>query len=101
MEELKQYFTNCCKLLDQDLHEANQIESNESVHCENKCFHFVSSAICGWRGNRVLLVIGMVLGVCIAYADRANLSTAIIPMAKEFNYSIAIEGAIIGSFFYG
>lgn len=41
------------------------------------------------------------LGIVICYADRTNLSTAVLPMAKQFGWDKAYEGMVLSSFFGG
>ena len=41
------------------------------------------------------------LGILIAYADRAAISTAILSMAPEFGWSKTFEGVVLSSFFVG
>ena len=39
--------------------------------------------------------------IFICYADRANISTAIIPMAAQFGWDKVAEGGVLSAFFYG
>lgn len=41
------------------------------------------------------------LAIFICYADRSNISTAIIPMAKQFSWDKVAEGGVLSAFFYG
>ena len=41
------------------------------------------------------------LAIFICYADRSNISTAIIPMAKQFSWDKIAEGGVLSAFFYG
>ena len=41
------------------------------------------------------------LAICISYADRANMSTAIIPMAEAFNWDSFFSGLVLSSFWIG
>jgi MFS family permease len=41
------------------------------------------------------------LGLIIVYMQRVNLSVAIIPMAKEFDWDDSIKGLVLSSFFWG
>jgi len=41
------------------------------------------------------------LGIAVCYADRSNLSTAIIPMAEELSWSSTQQGLILSSFYLG
>lgn len=41
------------------------------------------------------------LGILISYADRSNISVAIIGMAQEFKWDKVLEGYILSSFFAG
>lgn len=51
----------------------------------------------GWR----YLVALCALSVVICYADRSNISTAIVPMAAQFGWDKAFEGVVLSSFFAG
>ena len=39
--------------------------------------------------------------IFVCYADRSNISTAIIPMAKAFSWDKVAEGGVLSAFFYG
>ncbi len=39
--------------------------------------------------------------VVICYADRSNISTAILPMAEHFHWDKAFQGLVLSSFFAG
>jgi MFS family permease len=39
--------------------------------------------------------------IFICYADRSNISTAIIPMAAQFGWDKVAEGGVLSAFFYG
>ena len=54
----------------------------------------------GGRQRLVLGLLGFTMEV-ICYADRTNISLAIIPMAEEQGYSEATSGFILSSFFIG
>lgn len=41
------------------------------------------------------------LAVVICYADRSNISTAILPMAADFGWDKAFQGVVLSSFFGG
>jgi ACS family sodium-dependent inorganic phosphate cotransporter len=41
------------------------------------------------------------LAICISYADRSNLSTAIIPMSAQYNWDGLFSGVILSAFFVG
>jgi MFS transporter, ACS family, solute carrier family 17 (sodium-dependent inorganic phosphate cotransporter), other len=43
----------------------------------------------------------MFLSNVICYADRANISIALIPMAAEFGWDKATQGYILSSFYIG
>ena len=48
------------------------------------------------------LLVGLcALGVFISYADRSNISTAVISMSAEFNWTKTFEGVVLSSFFAG
>jgi hypothetical protein len=48
-------------------------------------------------------VIVLLLAACamLNYADRINASVAVIPMAKQFNWSLQQQSAFMSSFFLG
>jgi hypothetical protein len=48
-------------------------------------------------------VIVLLLAACalLNYADRINASVAVIPMAKQFKWSLHQQAAFMGSFFVG
>ena len=39
--------------------------------------------------------------IFVCYADRSNISTAIIPMAEAFSWDKIAEGGVLSAFFYG
>ncbi|GLI68313.1 hypothetical protein VaNZ11_012674 [Volvox africanus] len=41
------------------------------------------------------------LGVVICYADRSNMSTAVLPMAQQFGWDKAYQGVVLSVFFGG
>jgi MFS family permease len=41
------------------------------------------------------------LAICISYADRSNLSTAIIPMSAQYSWDGLLSGVILSAFFVG
>ena len=41
------------------------------------------------------------VSVAICYADRSNISTAIIPMAEQFQWDTRWQGIILSMFFLG
>ncbi|EFJ49564.1 hypothetical protein VOLCADRAFT_59482 [Volvox carteri f. nagariensis] len=41
------------------------------------------------------------LGVVICYADRSNISTAVLPMAQQFGWDKAYQGVVLSVFFGG
>jgi len=41
------------------------------------------------------------LGIVICYADRSNMSTAIIPMAQDLGWDKAYQGVVLSAFFLG
>jgi hypothetical protein len=41
------------------------------------------------------------LGIVICYADRSNMSTAIIPMSQDFGWDKAYQGVVLSAFFLG
>ncbi len=67
----------------------------------------IEGAARGWRlapapWPRRYTVIGLFfLSTLICYVDRVNVSVAIIPMARDLNYSPATQGLVLSSFFWG
>ncbi|CAE7905549.1 PHT4 [Symbiodinium sp. KB8] len=51
----------------------------------------------GWEA----VVFLCALGIMISYADRSNISIAIIGMAKDFQWDKAFEGTVLSAFFGG
>lgn len=51
----------------------------------------------GWE----TVVILCALGIMISYADRSNISVAIIGMARDFQWDKAFEGTVLSAFFGG
>ncbi|GFR48794.1 hypothetical protein Agub_g10743, partial [Astrephomene gubernaculifera] len=47
------------------------------------------------------LVLLCTLGVVICYADRSNISTAVLPMAQQFGWDKAYQGLVLSVFFGG
>ncbi|WIA14336.1 hypothetical protein OEZ85_002865 [Tetradesmus obliquus] len=47
------------------------------------------------------LVTVAAIGIVICYADRSNMSTAILPMAEAYHWDKAFEGVILSAFFAG
>ncbi|GFH31223.1 MFS domain-containing protein, partial [Haematococcus lacustris] len=41
------------------------------------------------------------VSVVICYADRSNISTAVLPMAEHFGWDKAFTGIVLSSFFGG
>ena len=41
------------------------------------------------------------VAIFVCYADRSNISTAIIPMAKDFGWDKIQSGGVLSAFFYG
>jgi ACS family sodium-dependent inorganic phosphate cotransporter len=40
-------------------------------------------------------------GIVICYADRSNMSTAIIPMSQDLGWDKAYQGVVLSAFFAG
>jgi len=55
----------------------------------------------GFWQSRYTVVTLSFAAVFVCYIDRVNISVAIIPMAKEFDWSPSTQGAILSSFFFG
>ena len=51
--------------------------------------------------QRVIFSIFLFFGLCNVYMLRVNLSVAILPMQKQFNWSSETKGIILSSFFFG
>ena len=49
----------------------------------------------------IVFVLLSALAIAISYADRSNLSTAIIPMAREFKWDNFFSGVVLSSFWAG
>jgi ACS family sodium-dependent inorganic phosphate cotransporter len=49
----------------------------------------------------ISLTVLAALAIFVCYADRSNISTAIIPMSKEFGWDKVAEGGVLSAFFYG
>lgn len=58
------------------------------------------SHIGNWRREHV--IVGL-CAVCafISYADRVNLSVAVIPMAEQLGWNLSEKAAVLAAFFYG
>ena len=50
--------------------------------------------------RRILMVLGFTMEL-ICYADRTNISLAIVPMSKQYGYDESTQGLIFASFFAG
>eukprot|EP01052_Picozoa_sp_SAG31_P028047 SAG31_NODE_2673_length_5268_cov_2.551944_8_plen_150_part_00 len=61
----------------------------------------VSPKQCWPLQRRVLLAVMGCLMWALCYADRTNISLAIVPMSTVFGYSEATQGLILSSFFAG
>lgn len=48
-----------------------------------------------------VLVLLAAAAIFVCYADRSNISTAIIPMAHQFGWDKIREGGVLSAFFYG
>jgi hypothetical protein len=62
-----------------------------------------AAALADGRRGRQRLVLGLLgfLMEVVCYADRTNISLAILPMAEEQNYDAGTTGFILSSFFIG
>ena len=54
----------------------------------------------GSRDWRTLTLLAAA-AIFVCYADRSNISTAIIPMARQFGWDKIREGGVLSAFFYG
>ena len=72
------------------------IMAAEQLHAQ------VAQPPAGWRGKIrwLVAVLGFSMEV-VCYADRTNLSLALVPMSTEFGYSEQTTGLILSSFFVG
>ena len=52
-------------------------------------------------GQSVPFTLLAALAIAVSYADRSNLSTAIIPMAAEFNWDSLFSGVVLSAFWGG
>lgn len=59
------------------------------------------NGIFGWIADRHLMVLLCALCTCINYADRVNMSVAIIYIAEAFSFSLRQQSWILTSFFVG
>ncbi|KAF0507783.1 MFS general substrate transporter [Gigaspora margarita] len=55
----------------------------------------------GYIPKQIITIILCIFAVIISYADRSNMSIAIVYMAKEFNWDHSIQGYILSSFYFG
>eukprot|EP01051_Picozoa_sp_SAG22_P015555 SAG22_NODE_2049_length_3084_cov_3.086767_1_plen_273_part_00 len=56
----------------------------------------------GWRGNIRWIIAALGFGMeVVCYADRTNLSLALVPMSTELGYSEETTGVVLSSFFVG
>jgi len=51
--------------------------------------------------NSIVFTLLSALAIAISYADRSNLSTAIIPMADQFHWDGFFSGLVLSSFWLG
>ncbi|RIB29296.1 major facilitator superfamily domain-containing protein [Gigaspora rosea] len=55
----------------------------------------------GYTPKRIITIILCIFAVIISYADRSNMSIAIVYMAKEFNWNHITQGFVLSSFYIG
>ncbi|KAF0522630.1 MFS general substrate transporter [Gigaspora margarita] len=55
----------------------------------------------GYIPKRIITIILCIFAVIISYADRSNMSIAIVYMAKEFSWGHSMQGYILSSFYFG
>ncbi|KAF0522628.1 MFS general substrate transporter [Gigaspora margarita] len=55
----------------------------------------------GYTPKRIITIILCIFAVMISYADRSNMSIAIVYMAKEFNWNHITQGIVLSSFYIG
>ena len=48
-----------------------------------------------------LLLVACSMAIVLAYSDRSNLATAVIPMGEQLGWSESYSGVLLGSFFGG
>ena len=53
-----------------------------------------------WQSRYTVIALSFA-AVFVCYIDRVNISVAIIPMAKELQWSASTQGAVLSSFFFG
>ena len=52
-------------------------------------------------GDWIPLTLLAAAAIFVCYADRSNISTAIIPMARQYHWDKVAEGGVLSAFFYG
>ncbi|RIB20681.1 major facilitator superfamily domain-containing protein [Gigaspora rosea] len=55
----------------------------------------------GYTPKRIITIILCIFAVMISYADRTNISIAIVYIAKEFNWNHTTQGFVLSSFYIG
>ncbi|KAF0522629.1 MFS transporter [Gigaspora margarita] len=55
----------------------------------------------GYTPKRIITILLCISAVMISYADRSNMSIAIVYMAKEFNWNHITQGFVLSSFYIG
>ena len=55
----------------------------------------------GDGGDWFKLTVLTAVAIFICYADRSNISTAIIPMAQQYGWDKVAQGGVLSAFFYG
>ena len=82
-------------------HQGHQ-RATEGIVLDDQPAAVRGAAVCGRRVPKrgIVLVMGLLMEL-ICYADRTNISLAIIPMAREHGYSESVKGVIMASFFAG
>ena len=79
---------------------STEIDSNIKIYNEN-IPQVTNNGPSTTRKNGWLFTILSAIAIAISYADRSNLSTAIIPMAEYFKWDSFFSGIVLSSFWAG
>lgn len=78
----------------------NNVKLSDSTVSDSKVLSFNGSDGIN-ETSSIAFVVLAALAIAISYADRSNLSTAIIPMAKQFNWDSLFSGFVLSAFWAG